>query len=91
MSLPGYGRTVEVMEARQFGELEAVAAGVPVPVRGAMQRPCWRSSESAEVLDRGSGNRWASRVYLMRTIVPLSRRPVCAFFAHVWLRRAGER
>jgi DNA-binding response OmpR family regulator len=32
------GRTVEVMEVRLFGELEAVAAGVPVPVRGAKQR-----------------------------------------------------
>ncbi|MGB6581543.1 MAG: hypothetical protein WBF34_26880, partial [Streptosporangiaceae bacterium] len=28
----------EVMEVRLFGELEAVAAGVPVPVRGAKQR-----------------------------------------------------
>ena len=40
--LPGWrrgeGRTVEVMEVRLFGELEAVAAGVPVPVRGAKQR-----------------------------------------------------
>ena len=35
---PGEGRTVEVMEVRLFGELEAVAAGVPVPVRGAKQR-----------------------------------------------------
>ena len=26
------------MEVRLFGELEAVAAGVPVPVRGAKQR-----------------------------------------------------
>jgi ATP/maltotriose-dependent transcriptional regulator MalT/DNA-binding SARP family transcriptional activator len=34
----GGGRTVEVVEVRLFGELEAVAAGVPVPVRGAKQR-----------------------------------------------------
>jgi predicted ATPase len=34
----GKGRTVEVMEVRLFGELEAVAGGVPVPVRGAKQR-----------------------------------------------------
>jgi len=26
------------MEVRLFGELEAVAAGVPVPIRGAKQR-----------------------------------------------------
>ena len=38
MRLPGEGRTVEVMEVRLFGELEAVAAGVPVPIRGAKQR-----------------------------------------------------
>ncbi len=38
MRLPGEGRTVEVMEVRLFGELEAVEAGVPVPVRGAKQR-----------------------------------------------------
>ena len=29
---------MEVMEVRLFGELEAVAAGAPVPVRGAKQR-----------------------------------------------------
>ena len=34
----GEGRTVEVMEVRLFGELEALAGGVPVPVRGAKQR-----------------------------------------------------
>ena len=34
----GQGRTVGVMEVRLFGELEAVAAGVPVPIRGAKQR-----------------------------------------------------
>jgi hypothetical protein len=38
MSLPGKGRTGEVTEVRLFGELEAVAAGVPVAVRGAKQR-----------------------------------------------------
>jgi predicted ATPase/DNA-binding SARP family transcriptional activator len=32
------GRTVEVMEVRLFGELEALDGGVPVPVRGAKQR-----------------------------------------------------
>ena len=32
------GRTVEVMEVRLFGELEALDDGVPVPVRGAKQR-----------------------------------------------------
>jgi DNA-binding response OmpR family regulator len=36
--LPGEGRTVEVMEVRLFGELEALEGGVPVPVRGAKQR-----------------------------------------------------
>ena len=36
--LPGEGRTVEVMEVRLFGELEALDGGVPVPVRGAKQR-----------------------------------------------------
>src|SRR5580693_10089427 len=40
--LPGWrrgeGRTVEVMEVRLFGELEALDGGVPVPVRGAKQR-----------------------------------------------------
>ena len=35
---PGEGRTVEVMEVRLFGELEALDGGVPVPVRGAKQR-----------------------------------------------------
>ena len=34
----GDGRTVEVMEVRLFGELEVLADGVPVPVRGAKQR-----------------------------------------------------
>src|SRR5246127_2868477 len=34
----GEGRTVEVMEGRLFGELEALDGGVPVPVRGAKQR-----------------------------------------------------
>ena len=34
----GEGRTVEVMEVRLFGELEALDGSVPVPVRGAKQR-----------------------------------------------------
>jgi len=44
---PGEGRTVEVMEVRLFGELEALDGGVSVPVRGAKQRALlalWRSS-----------------------------------------------
>ena len=36
--LPGEGRTVEVMEVRLFGKLEALDGGVPTPVRGAKQR-----------------------------------------------------
>ncbi|MGO8895997.1 MAG: hypothetical protein ACLP8X_04640 [Streptosporangiaceae bacterium] len=38
MRLPGEGRTVEVMEVRLFGKLEALDGGVPTPVRGAKQR-----------------------------------------------------
>jgi hypothetical protein len=33
---------VESTEVRLFGELEVLDGGVPVPVRGAKQRPCWR-------------------------------------------------